>query len=122
MPSNPLFTMHAQKTQLVQRNVDGPLAATRIFNQMHDETVPLVLLPGPRDCCSCYFHVPAGVHAIVYSCGEDAYPDSLAPAGLYCCKPAWNKFCLCLICVNCFVSFQCHCWLLELYIFVFIFI
>ena len=84
--------MHSKKTQLIQQNIGGPLQATRIFNQEHGDNVPLVLVPRGRAPCSCCYHIPSGVHTIVHNCGDDAYPGSLAPAGLQLCKPYWNQF------------------------------
>ena len=82
--------MHSKKTQLVQQNVGGPMAAVRVFNAEHGDTIPLVLVPSGRVCCSCFYHIPSGVNTIVHNCGDDAYPDGLAPAGLQLCKPFWN--------------------------------
>ena len=83
--------MHSKKTQLIQQNIGGPLQATRIFNQEHADKVPLVLVPSSRAPCSFYYHIPSGVHTIVHNCGDDAFPESLAPAGLQLCKPYWNQ-------------------------------
>jgi len=47
-------------------------------------------VPSTRVCCSCYYHIPSGVNAIVHICGEDAYPDGLAPPGIQMCKPWYN--------------------------------
>lgn len=83
--------MHKNKTQLLQQNIWDPLEANHVFNEEHGNTVPLVLIPADRWCCSCYYHIPSGVHTLVHTCGRDAYPDGIAPAGLQMCKPYWNR-------------------------------
>jgi len=82
--------MHAAKTQLEQQNVNDPLDATRVFNEEHGDRIPLVLVPSSRACCSCYYHIPSGVNTIVHVCGDDAYPDGMAPPGIQMCKPWYN--------------------------------
>jgi len=78
------------KTQIQQRQVENAYEATEVFNAEHDDTIPIVLVPESRFCCSCFYRVPSGVYAIVHHCGDDAYPRGFAPAGLHCCKPYWN--------------------------------
>ena len=50
----------------------------------------MVLVPSGRACCSCFYHIPSGVNTIVHVCGDDAYPDGLAPPGIQCCEPWYN--------------------------------
>ena len=97
MPLQIVQIYHSKKTQLVQQNIGGPLQATRIFNQEHGDKVPLVLVPRSRVACSCYYHIPSGVQTIVHNCGDDAYKDGLAPAGLQLFKPYWNQFRFCFL-------------------------
>jgi len=82
--------MHASKTQLEQQNIGDPLDATRVFNEEHGDRIPLVLVPSSRTCCSCYYHIPSGVNTIVHVCGDDAYPEGMAPPGIQMCKPWYN--------------------------------
>jgi len=82
--------MHASKTQLEQQNINDPLDATRVFNEEHGDRIPLVLVPSTRTCCSCYYHIPSGVNTIVHVCGDDAFKDGMAPAGIQMCKPWYN--------------------------------
>ena len=82
--------MHAAKTQLEQQNINDPLDATRVFNMEHGDRIPLVLVPSGRTCCSCYYHIPSGVNTIVHICGDDGYPDGMAPPGIQMCKPWYN--------------------------------
>jgi len=82
--------MHAKKTQLKQLNINNPLDATGVFNQEHNDTIPLVLVPSGRSCCSCFYHIPSGVNTIVHVCGDDAYPEGMAPPGIQMCKPWYN--------------------------------
>jgi len=83
--------MHSNKTQLEQRNCGNPLEASQVFNADNGERIPLVLVPSLRSACSCYYHIPSGVNAIVHVCGDDAYPDGMAPAGIQMCKPWYNR-------------------------------
>ena len=85
-----LHTMHKRKTQLQQLDIGDPLDANRVFNQEHGDNVPLVLVPSGRTWCSCFYHVPTGAHTIVHICGDDAYPEGLAPPGIQMCKPWYN--------------------------------
>ena len=82
--------MHASKTQLEQQNIGDPLDATRVFNEEHGDRIPLVLVPSGRAVCSCYYHIPSGVNTIVHVCGDDGYPDGMAPPGIQMCKPWYN--------------------------------
>jgi len=82
--------MHASKTQLEQQNIGDPLDATRVFNEEHGDRIPLVLVPSSRTCCSCYYHIPSGVNTIVHVCGDDAFPEGMAPPGIQMCKPWYN--------------------------------
>eukprot|EP01084_Bolivina_argentea_P163799 284894_1 len=82
--------MHAAKTQLEQQNIGDPLDATRVFNEEHGDRIPLVLVPSGRVCCSCYYHIPSGVNTIVHICGDDGFPDGMAPPGIQMCKPWYN--------------------------------
>eukprot|EP01083_Nonionella_stella_P164748 546301_1 len=82
--------MHASKTQLEQQNIGNPLEATRVFNQEHGDRIPIVLVPSARTCCSCYYHIPSGVNTIVHICGDDGFPDGMAPPGIQMCKPFYN--------------------------------
>merc|ERR1719273_2928618 len=77
-------------TQLQQLDIGSPLDATRVFNQEHGDRIPLVLVPSGRTCCSCFYHIPSGVNTIVHICGDDGYPDGMAPPGIQMCKPWYN--------------------------------
>eukprot|EP01083_Nonionella_stella_P074621 202481_1 len=82
--------MHASKTQLEQQNVPDPMDATRVFNDEHGDRIPLVLVPSARAVCSCYYYIPSGVNTIVHICGDDGFPDGMAPPGIQMCKPWYN--------------------------------
>merc|ERR1719150_1411860 len=75
----------AEKTNLVQQTIGSPSDALQFFNAdtSSGRSIPIVLVPQPRVCCSCCFTVPTGSNTIIETCGEDASPDQLADAGLH---------------------------------------
>jgi regulator of protease activity HflC (stomatin/prohibitin superfamily) len=78
-----------KKTSLTQVSISSPGDALEYFNNTDGETVPIVLVPYKRSCCSCCFTVPTGAQTIIESCGEDTNPQQLAEAGFH-CTPYWN--------------------------------
>lgn len=82
----------ADKTNLIQVSIGNPSDALQYFNADSNsgQSIPIVLVPEPRTCCSCCFTVPTGSSTIVENCGKDASPDSLADAGLH-FGPYWKR-------------------------------
>jgi len=75
--------MSTRKTRLIQKSIGDPSEAIGVFNtETSGETIPIVLVPAPRMCCSCCFTVPTGAQTIVEKCGRD-YNENLADSGLY---------------------------------------
>merc|ERR1719150_1006420 len=82
----------AEKTNLVQQTIGSPSDALQFFNAdtSSGRSIPIVLVPQPRVCCSCCFTVPTGSNTIIETCGKDENPDQLADAGLH-FGPYWKR-------------------------------
>jgi len=82
----------AEKTNLVQMTINSPSDALQYFNADTNsgQSIPIVLVPASRVCCSCCFTIPTGSNTIVETCGEDANPEGLADAGLH-FGPYWKR-------------------------------
>lgn len=78
------------KTNLVQMSISDPNEAISYFNTTTGDSIPIVLVPSSRLCCSCCFSVPSGTNSIIENCGEDDAPEQLAEAGLH-CGPYWKQ-------------------------------
>lgn len=65
--------------------INSPSDALQYFNadSTAGQSIPIVLVPQPRVCCSCCFTVPTGSNTIIESCGKDESPEGLADAGLH---------------------------------------
>merc|ERR1719216_722856 len=76
----------ADKTKLIQMTISSPSDALQYFNADTNagQSIPIVLVPNSRMCCSCCFTIPTGANTIVETCGEDDEKDKLADAGLHC--------------------------------------
>jgi len=82
----------AEKTNLIQMVIGSPSDALQYFNSDTNagQSIPIVLVPQPRVCCSCCFTVPTGSNTIVETCGKDDNPEGLADAGLH-FGPYWKR-------------------------------
>lgn len=92
------------KTQLVQKDIGTPDAATQIFSSTSPRQVPVVLVPAGRWWCSCYYTVPSGVSCITQRFGKDCDPvvsgshgegRKMADPGLQ-CSPACYQIAYCV--------------------------
>jgi len=82
----------AEKTNLIQMTINNPSDALQYFNAdtTSGQSIPIVLVPEPRVCCSCCFTVPTGSSTIIETCGSDDAPEGLAEAGLH-FGPYWKR-------------------------------
>lgn len=82
----------AEKTNLIQMTIGSPADAIQYFNAdtSAGQSIPIVLVPQPRVCCSCCFTVPTGASTIIETCGRDDKPEGLADAGLH-FGPYWKR-------------------------------
>jgi len=81
-----------EKTNLIQMTIGSPSDALQYFNADTNagQSIPIVLVPQPRVCCSCCFTVPTGSSTIIETCGKDDNPERLADAGLH-FGPYWKR-------------------------------
>lgn len=87
--------MSKTHTMLVQQPIAFPTDATAAFSQATETVVPVVLIPEPRSCLSCYMSVPSGVYCVEHRFGKDVDRDALSHAGLH-CTPSYNRIAYCV--------------------------
>jgi len=88
------------KTQIIQKNIGAARDAQRILSLAANNTIPVVLVPANRLCCSCSYTVPSGVSCLSQRFGADCDPIvkeemQLTEPGFH-CAPAWTqvKYCV----------------------------